>query len=56
MDSKEFLRPENHPYTENPTYTGPGCAHCGRPLGEHPQGRAGISESRAARLNQDQER
>ncbi len=46
---KEFYRPESHPYTENPTYTGPGCAVCCRPLGEHPQGKACLSANRAAR-------
>ena len=23
-------RPEGHEYTKNPTYTGGGCAHCGK--------------------------
>ena len=30
MADPEFFKPENHPYTEHPTYTGPGCCHCGR--------------------------
>lgn len=29
-------QPENHPYTEHPTYTGPNCCFCGRPKAEHP--------------------
>lgn len=27
--------PQAHDYTEHPTYTGPGCAHCGRPVADH---------------------
>jgi len=53
---RDFFKPENHPYTENPIYTGPGCAVCGRPLEEHPQGKAGVSANRAVRrmLNQEE--
>ena len=30
MADPEFFKPENHPYTEHPTYTGPGCCICGK--------------------------
>lgn len=26
----EYYHPENHNYTEHKTYTGPGCAICGK--------------------------
>ena len=39
MTDPNFYKPENHPYTEHPTYTGPGCCHCGKLLEAHPQGR-----------------
>ena len=29
MEGREFL-PENHEYVTHKTYTGPGCAHCGK--------------------------
>jgi hypothetical protein len=29
------MRDPNHVYTLHHTYTGPGCAHCGKPLEEH---------------------
>ena len=38
MTDPSFYKPENHPYTEHPTYTGPGCCHCGQPREAHPQG------------------
>lgn len=36
MTDPSFYKPENHPYTEHPTYTGPGCCHCGKPKEVHP--------------------
>ena len=27
--------PKMHPYVEHRTYTGPGCAQCGKPKSEH---------------------
>lgn len=30
MEKREIYKPENHPYTEHKTYTGPGCAICGK--------------------------
>ncbi len=33
--TQEQLKPENHQYTTHPTYTGVGCAHCGKSEQEH---------------------
>ncbi len=35
MTDPSFYKPENHPFTQHHTYTGPGCAHCGKPVEVH---------------------
>lgn len=32
---KEYYLPENHQYIVHPSYTGPGCAVCGKPEDQH---------------------
>ena len=34
-ERQEYYKPSNHPYTIHITYTGPGCAHCGKPEAGH---------------------
>ncbi len=41
MDNdKNKFDPKNHEYTEHPTYTGPNCAHCGKPKEGHMEKKA----------------